>query len=124
MDTRRGRRLALVAAAACLTVALAGALLVGYVVGRRSTDADWLTGDAYVGAGQEASVETDGWTYGLSRSVAWLGQFGSYHETGWPRCLDVRAGSRVTTRFAAVPVQVEGMEWREVVLVDCSWSTD
>jgi hypothetical protein len=63
-----------------------------------------------------ATIESGGWSYGLSQSVAWIDASGSSHDDGWPDCL-ARAGNTVNVRFGAV--EVPSMGFRAVVYVDC-----
>lgn len=92
---------------------------VGYVLGHSGAGIQWREGSAYVGEGQ-ASIGSDDWQYGISQSVAWIDETGSHHEGGWPKCLEVPAGTTVEgVRFASVNVDADGLGWREVVLVDC-----
>lgn len=99
---------------------VAGLLLVlGYAVGDAGSGTHWREGTAHVGQHQ-ASIVVDDWEYGISDSVTWIDRGGSHHEEGWPRCLDVAAGTSVeSVRFAWVDVEADGASWREVVLVDC-----
>ena len=62
-----------------------------------------------------ASIESGGWFYGLSESVAWIDASRSFHEDGWPDCLG-SAGTRPNVRFGAVAVPSLGI--RAVVYVD------
>jgi len=98
---------------------LVGVLLlagvVGFVTGSERSDVMELEGRAHVGD-HMASIESGGWFYGLSESVAWIDASGSQHEDGWPRCLG-RAGNTVHVRFGAV--EVPSLGFRAVVYVDC-----
>jgi hypothetical protein len=99
---------------------LAGALLLtglaGFLIGSARSDVVELEGRAHVGE-HMASIESDGWFYGLSESVAWIDASGSQHEDGWPECLGT-AGKTVNVRFGAV--EVPSLGFRAVVYVDCS----
>jgi hypothetical protein len=95
-------------------VLLAG--LAGFVIGSARSGIAELEGRAAVGD-HVASIESGGWTYGLSESVAWIDASGSFHEDGWPDCLG-RAGNRPNVRFGAVAAPSLGI--RAVVYVDCS----
>jgi hypothetical protein len=70
-----------------------------------------------VGA-QVLSVTHDGWTYGARDSIPrWVDAEGSWHDGGWPECLD--QGER-SIRFVAGPlVRIEGIGERTVLAVDC-----
>ena len=75
-------------------------------------------GRAHVGD-RIASIESDGWFYGVNDSVAWIDASGSFHEDGWPECFRP-AGTTTTVRFAAVHVTIpESVGFRPVVWVDC-----
>jgi hypothetical protein len=95
-------------------VLLAG--LAGFVIGSARSGIAELEGRAAVGD-HVASIESGGWTYGRSESVAWIDASGSFHEDGWPDCLG-RAGNRPNVRFGAVAAPSLGI--RAVVYVDCS----
>src|SRR5919106_457016 len=98
----------------------AGALLLagllGFVIGSERSGVADLQGRAQVGD-HVASIESGGWFYGLSESVAWIDASGSFHEDGWPECLG-SAGTRPNVRFGAVAVRLLGI--RAVVYVDCT----
>jgi hypothetical protein len=100
--------------------ALVGGLLLaglaGVVIASGRSDVVELQGRASVGD-HMATIESGGWFYGLSESVAWVDASGSFHEDGWPECLG-SAGARPNVRFGAVAVPSLGM--RAVVYVDCS----
>jgi hypothetical protein len=100
--------------------ALVGSLrvagLAGFAIGSERSDVMDLEGRAMVGH-HMATIESGGWFYGLSESVAWIDASGSSHEDGWPDCLG-RAGNVVNVRFGAVTVPSQG--FRAVVYVDCS----
>jgi hypothetical protein len=90
--------------------------LAGFLIGSERSDVVELEGRAHVGD-HIASIESDGWFYGLSESVAWIDASGSFHEDGWPECLG-SVGTRPSVRFGAVTVPSLG--FRAVVYVDCS----
>ena len=98
---------------------LAGALLLaalgGFLLGSERSDVMELEGRAGVGE-HVATIESGGWSNGLSQSVAWIDASGSYHDDGWPECLG-RAGNTTNVRFDAVEVPLLGS--RAVVYVDC-----
>ena len=99
-----------------LVVAVLAAGLAGFLIGSERSDVMDLQGRAHVGD-HMASIESDGWFYGLSESVAWIDASGSFHEDGWPECLGSE-GTRANVRFGAVDVPTVGI--RAVVYVDCS----
>ncbi|WP_126688265.1 hypothetical protein [Nocardioides ferulae] len=108
-----------------LAVAVLCAVFVaGLLVGRAMTAADhglggWQVGEAKLGK-RQLLVEHDGWSYAANDGVPmWIDDNGAWHDSGWPSCLDGRAGTDLRVRFAAHKVSVEGMSWRPIVAVDC-----
>jgi hypothetical protein len=99
-----------------LVGAVLAAGLAGFLLGSERSDVMDLQGRAAVGE-HVATIESGGWSYGLSESVAWIDASGSFHEDGWPECLG-GAGTRANVRFGAVAVPSIGI--RAVVYVDCS----
>lgn len=92
--------------------------LVGYGIGVSRSNAREMTGRAHIGD-HMASIESDGWFYGVNDSVAWVDASGSIHEDGWPDCLRP-AGATRTVRFGATRVTIpDGGSYRPVVWVDC-----
>jgi len=92
--------------------------LGGYRVGVSRSSAREMTGRAHIGD-QMASIESEGWFYGLHDGVAWIDASGSVHDDGWPDCLRP-AGATKTVRFGAVSVTIpDGGGYRPVVWVDC-----
>ena len=78
----------------------------------------WHTAVAQTGV-HVVSIEFDGWTYGASDAVPWwLDRGGTWHESGWPDCLDV-PGSEVPVRFEARAVAIDEVVTRPVVAIDC-----
>lgn len=107
---------ALTAGMVLAAVALSGG---GYLLGAGENGTVWQEGQAYVGQ-EKASIQADGRTYGISKSVAWVDANGSLNEGGWPDCLSVPVGSTVSgVRFSTVDVMAEGLGWSQVVLLDC-----
>jgi hypothetical protein len=79
----------------------------------------WHVGVAQIGA-KDVSIQYEGWTYGSSGSVdAWIDQRGTWHDSGWPQCLDVAPGHRISVRFQARAVTVDERTWRPIVAIDC-----
>ena len=97
---------------------------VGFIGGaawtRHETDlGGWHTGVAQTGI-RQISIEDDGWTYGASGSVGqWIDRDGAVHDSGWPDCLRVPPGSKVTVRFQARVVTIDDMTRRPIVAIDC-----
>jgi hypothetical protein len=106
-----------------LVAGLAIGLVIAFVafgIGASQSDAEVLTGRAHVGH-KMASIESDGWFYGVNESVAWRDAEGSSHEAGWPTCLQPE-GTIQTVRFAVVPpvTTSEGSGIGPVVVwIDC-----
>jgi hypothetical protein len=86
------------------------------LIGTERSDVMHLEGRAGVGE-HVATIESGGWSYGVSESVAWIDASGTHHEDGWPECLG-KAGATPYVRFGAVAVPSLGT--RVVVYVDCS----
>lgn len=104
-----------------LVPALAVGLLlvaVAFGIGAGRSRVEELTGRAHIGS-HVASIESDGWFYGVNDSVAWIDASGSFHEDGWPACLRP-AGTTRMVRFGAVDVTIpDSVGFRPVVWVDC-----
>jgi hypothetical protein len=104
-----------------LVAGLAIGLLIAFVafaIGSSRPVVEEMTGSAHIGS-RMASIESDGWFYGVSESVAWIDASGSLHDDGWPACLRP-VGTTRTVRFGAVPVTIpDGAGFRAVVWVDC-----
>jgi hypothetical protein len=97
------------------SVALFG---MGFLTGaHRAPQVSELSGTAHVGD-HVATVEVDGWFYGIQDSVAWLDARGALHDSGWPDCLGSQRD--VVIRFGEVTVDYPGpASQRRVVYVDC-----
>ena len=72
---------------------------------------------AQVGDGQ-ASASIDGVTYGFRGEVAWVDAAASWHEDGWPACLE-RIGPAVMTFGGAVIYGPTGAGSYRILWVDC-----
>lgn len=99
-----------------------GALVfaLGFGLGRETDgtlELDWRDGEGHVGK-RMMSIEHDGWTYGTEGAVPmWIDTRGSWHDGGWPDCLEP---GTTAVRFAAAPTTyVEGMGQRPIIAVDC-----
>jgi hypothetical protein len=90
--------------------------LAGFLIGSGRSGVAELEGRAAVGD-HVATIESGGWSYGLSQSVAWIDESGTFHEGGWPECLGP-PGTRPNVRSGAVAVP--SLVIRAVVFVDCS----
>ncbi len=96
-----------------------GITSAGYLIGSHGDASEWRDGVAHVGQ-DKASFETPSWVYGIDHSVAWIDAVGAPHQGGWPECLDAPAGTTIPeVRFATVDEEVDGLQSRPVVLVDC-----
>jgi hypothetical protein len=104
---------------AIVAACLLPAAVVGFLLGAGRSEVMELRGTAQVGD-HMASIEVDGWWYGVSDTVPWIDEDNSHHDGGWPSCLG-RAGSNPTVKFGAVPVTPpdSGLTYRAVVFVDC-----
>ncbi len=124
LDTAPGTGSSFIRRRLGMALALALTLVTGIGLGRMWTTQDtelrgWRSGTAYVGE-QQLSIEVDGWTYGAEGSVpSWIDAEGSWHDGGWPDCLQGKVGQSVAIRFQARKVTVDGMSWRPIVAVDC-----
>ncbi|HEX8972263.1 hypothetical protein [Oryzihumus sp.] len=104
--------------------ALAGLVVAsgagGYLIGEaHATQATWHTARAYVGD-HVVSLRVGDWTYGFRDSVPqWIDRSGSVHDSGWPDCVRVPAGTQKVIRFAEVGIEVGALGTRQVVMVDC-----
>jgi hypothetical protein len=98
----------------------AGGFVAGTAWARDRTDlGGWHTATAHLGS-KQVLIEYEGWSYGASGSVeSWIDGTGSWHESGWPQCFRVPAGTEVTVRFQAREVTVDGTTWRPIVSIDC-----
>lgn len=104
--------------AAC-AAALVAVAFSSYAVGSgREQRTNVLVGDFYVGA-EQATGDIDGWVYGFTDSVSWIDPDGSFHQSGWPTCLDT-VGTTERVSFGELPATgPQGSSWRQVVWVDC-----
>ena len=110
-----------------LSLTLPVIAIAGFLTGQaRGEQGEWKTGTAYLlgdarSPGFSASV--DGCSYSADGSVPqWIDEQGVTHEGGWPVCLDpsvVTEGREVPVRFATTNVEVDGLRWRPVLMVDC-----
>jgi hypothetical protein len=109
-----GARRTLVAAAAILSLGVAG--VAGFVIAH-STNVTVLTGTFYVGD-HEATAAVGGTAYGILDSVPWLDSTNAWHEDGWPACLGP-VGTYRTATFGEATVNGPTTSWREVLWVSC-----
>lgn len=105
-----------------LPVVATTSFLSGQAAGEQG---EWKGGTAYLlgdASSPGFSTSIDGWSYSADRSVPhWIDQHGVTHEGGWPECLDpsLGEGREVPVRFATTDVDVDGLQWRPVLMVDC-----
>lgn len=96
--------------------ALAAVVLLGVDAAR--PDSYVVTAKALSAAGA-ISAEGDGWTYSIPMDVAWQDARGEFHESGRPDCLPPSGKEEGPVRFKAVPVDVDGLKFRQVIYVEC-----
>lgn len=70
-------------------------------------------------AQNQIGVTAQGWTYDIPTDVAWRDALGAFREGGRPDCLPASDEEEGPVRFTAVPVEVGGVEFRQVVFVEC-----
>ncbi len=86
----------------------------------RGSHPDWQTGQAITTPTRLLQVQTDDWSYAARDAVpAWIDASGTWHDGGWPNCLDVPQGRHLQVRFAATEVTVEDTTWRTIEIIDC-----
>lgn len=107
--------------AALAVGAVAAAAVLGYAVGAANDDVFETVGTAH-SAEQAISIQTDDWTYGVPLDVPWIDAQGALHDGGRPDCLPPSDAPLESIRFAAVPVEVRGSGYRQVVTVFCDRS--
>ena len=100
-----------------VAVILVVAVVAGFAAG------SWRFGPSvHTGMAQSAegaiSVQSDGWSYGIPKDIAWTDEQDSFHERGRPDCLPPSAAP-IPIRFSAVEVNAGAVQWRQVVWVDC-----
>ena len=93
------------------------AVAIGFAVGKWRFGPAIHTGMAYSAEGA-ISVEFDDWSYGIPMDIAWTDRQNAFHERGRPDCLPPSV-DLIPIRFSAVEVSAQGVEWRQVVWVDC-----
>jgi len=105
---------------------LAGAAAVGAATATAAFAAvDVIRPDKYVVTAMVQSAEgamsaDDGdWTYGIPLDVAWRDGRGTYHDSGRPECLPPSGQEQGPVQLTAVPVDVGGVKFRQVIFVDC-----
>ena len=102
-----------------ILLALLAALVVGYLVGaHRTSVTNVVSGTAQVGD-RVATITTDGYSYGINQSVAWIDAAGSFHEDGWPSCLPSPSTTLDVTFGWTLVTYPDGTSGRQVAYVDC-----
>jgi hypothetical protein len=114
-QVRPARQRTLLLLAVLAVVVLVCGVLIGATL-RSDHEDGWHVGQGYVGADQ-LTVTYDGWHYGATLTVPWIDEQGTWHDDGWPACLERLKSQPI--RFQARSVTVEGMSWRPIVAVDC-----
>ncbi len=119
------RTAALIVAVAALLVGAAG----GYLLGQRSpamhtTQARCVSAQGTISCQKvddEGNVDrNDDWTYGVPLEVTWTHN-GAFHEGDRPKCLPPTGdGLTDIVELTWVEVEVDGMDWRQVVSVGCN----
>jgi len=104
----------MVAAASVVVVAAVG----GYVLGSSRDAAFEVVGTAYF-TDTQIGLEGDDWTYHVPLDVRWTDREGTWHEGGRPACLPPSDTTLEGVRVSAVPVEVQGLGFRQVVAVHC-----
>lgn len=101
--------------------AVVGAAVAGAVVGV----VDALRPDAYIVTTKPVSAsggifaEADGWSYNVPTDIAWRDADGVFHSSGRPDCLPPSGKEEGPIRFNAVPVDADGVKFRQVIYVEC-----
>lgn len=82
---------------------------------RLESNVECLSAEGTVGC-----VLDDGWNVSVPLDVSWVGRDGSFRSQGRPECLPPTGrGLEGPVELAWVPVEVDGMSWRQVVWVRC-----
>jgi hypothetical protein len=98
---------------------LVAALLLGYLAGsHRTSVTNVVSGTAQVGD-HVATITTDGYSYGISQSVAWIDAGGTLHDNGWPTCLTTGSTTLDVTFGWTLVTYPDGSSARQVAYVDC-----
>lgn len=104
------------AVAAAIGAALSAAVFVGVDAARP----DRYVVTAKVQSAEGAmSADAGNWTYGIPLDVAWRDGRGTYHHSGRPECLPPSGKEEGPVHLTAIPVDVGGVESRQVIFVDC-----
>ncbi|MER6940368.1 hypothetical protein ABTX24_03370 [Nocardioides sp. NPDC127514] len=90
--------------------------LVTYQLGQRHAQAQPEPANCVAGDPVISCELDDGWTVGVPPDVLW-GDSAGVDADGRPACL--QPGDRIRTTLWVVPVEVDGMEWRHVLRVEC-----
>lgn len=105
--------------AAFVVFLLAIGLALGFGLGAGKAAPRWQQTPANANAENKvASFQGASWTYGVRGSVAWIAEDGTFHEDGWPDCLN----ERTTNAFILVTprtVEIGDTGIRPVLAVDC-----
>ena len=116
MGRLEDRRWQLVLAAVVVAVVT---FYAGYATGKHDRV---VTEDArcFSGPGQIGCTLHDGWDIAVPLDVPWTDAAGSRHEGGRPDCLPPHGrGTEPPAGISWVPVEVNGVGWRQVISVTC-----
>ena len=114
-DAVSPRRLAVGA----VVLVLAAAVL-GYLLGRQDPREHVEEVSCLSAAGVISCELEDDWTIAIPRHVMWTDVRGTVHEDTRPACLPPTGrGLEGPVRVTWVPVEADGMGWRQVVAVTC-----
>jgi hypothetical protein len=105
-----------VAVAGVVGAAMAAIAFVG--VDAAQPDEYVLTAKPF-SAQNQIGVTAEGWTYSIPTDVAWRDKLGAFREGGRPDCLPPSDKEEGPVRFTAIPVDVGGVKFRQVVFVEC-----
>jgi hypothetical protein len=102
--------------AAAVGAALTAAVFAGLDVVR--PDKYVVTAKAQSAQGAISADDGD-WTYSIPLEVAWRDGRGAFHDSGRPECLPPSGKEEGPVQFTAIPVDVGGIKFRQVIFVDC-----
>ena len=103
-----------------LAAVLAVAILVGvFALGQRKPLVVEEEADCLSTSGSISCALDDDWTVSVPTEVTWTGTDGVRHEGVRPECLPAAGVGTRTVWLAWVPVEVDGMAWRQVIHVQC-----
>lgn len=114
-DAAPSRRIAV--GAVVLVLAAAG---LGYLLGREGQRQHVEDVSCLSAPGAISCELEDDWTIAIPRQVTWTDTRGVVHDDSRPDCLPPTGrGLEGPVRITWIPVEVDGMGWRQVVAVTC-----